>query len=43
MDQLGSLESGAGFMDLYPNVIALVILAAILVSISTRAFRKTIS
>jgi ABC-2 type transport system permease protein len=39
----GIIIRGAGFMDLWPNVVALVILAVILVAISTRAFRKTIS
>jgi ABC-2 type transport system permease protein len=39
----GIIIRGAGFMDLWPNVLALVILATILVAISTRAFRKTIS
>ena len=39
----GIIIRGAGFMDLWPNVAALLILAAILVAGSTRAFRKTIS
>jgi ABC-2 type transport system permease protein len=39
----GIIIRGAGFMDLWPNVVALLILATILVAISTRAFRKTIS
>ena len=39
----GIIIRGAGFMDLWPDVVALLILAAILVAGSTRAFRKTIS
>ena len=39
----GIIIRGAGFMDLWPNVVALLILAVILVAGSTRAFRKTIS
>jgi ABC-2 type transport system permease protein len=39
----GIIIRGAGFMDLWPDVLALLILAAILVAGSTRAFRKTIS
>jgi ABC-2 type transport system permease protein len=39
----GIIIRGAGFMDLWPNVAALLILAVILVAGSTRAFRKTIS
>jgi len=39
----GIIIRGAGFVDLWPNVVALIILATILVAISTRAFRKTIS
>ena len=39
----GIIIRGAGFMDLWPDVVALLILAAILVGGSTRAFRKTIS
>jgi ABC-2 type transport system permease protein len=39
----GIIIRGAGFMDLWPDVLALVILAATLVAGSTRAFRKTIS
>jgi ABC-2 type transport system permease protein len=39
----GIIIRGAGFMDLWPDVLALIILAVILVAGSTRAFRKTIS
>src|SRR5262249_29649814 len=39
----GIIIRGAGFIDLWPNVAALLILATILVAGSTRAFRKTIS
>jgi ABC-2 type transport system permease protein len=39
----GIIIRGAGFMDLWPDVVALLILATILVAGSTRAFRKTIS
>ena len=39
----GIIIRGAGFMDLWPDVLALLILAGILVAGSTRAFRKTIS
>lgn len=39
----GIIIRGAGFLDLWPDVVALLILAAILVGGSTRAFRKTIS
>ncbi len=39
----GIIIRGAGFMDLWPDVVALLVLAAILVGGSTRAFRKTIS
>jgi len=39
----GIIIRGAGFVDLWPDVVALLILAAILVAGSTRAFRKTIS
>jgi ABC-2 type transport system permease protein len=39
----GIIIRGAGFMDLWPDVLALVVLAAALVAGSTRAFRKTIS
>ena len=39
----GIIIRGAGFTDLWPDVAALLILAAILVAGSTRAFRKTIS
>jgi len=39
----GIIIRGAGFVDLWPNVLALLILAVILVGGSTRAFRKTIS
>ena len=34
---------GAGFAELWPNLAALLVIAAILVAGSTRAFRKTIS
>jgi len=39
----GIIIRGAGFLDLWPDVLALLVLAAILVGGSTRAFRKTIS
>jgi ABC-2 type transport system permease protein len=39
----GIIIRGAGFGDLWPNVVALLILCTILVALSTRAFRKTIS
>jgi len=39
----GIIIRGAGFMDLWPDVLALLVLAGILVAGSTRAFRKTIS
>jgi len=39
----GIIIRGAGFTDLWPSVAALLILCAILVGLSTRAFRKTIS
>jgi ABC-2 type transport system permease protein len=39
----GIIIRGAGFLDLWPNVAALLAIAAVLVAGSTRAFRKTIS
>ena len=39
----GIIIRGAGFVDLWPNVAALLAIAALLVAGSTRAFRKTIS
>ena len=39
----GIIIRGAGFMDLWPNVAALLAIAALLVAGSTQAFRKTIS
>jgi drug efflux transport system permease protein len=39
----GIIIRGAGIEDLWPDVLALLILAAILVAGSTRAFRKTVS
>jgi ABC-2 type transport system permease protein len=39
----GIIIRGAGFLDLWPDVLALIVLAAILVAGSTRAFKKTIS
>jgi ABC-2 type transport system permease protein len=39
----GIIIRGAGFWDLWPSVVALIVLAALLVAGSTRAFRKTIS
>jgi ABC-2 type transport system permease protein len=39
----GIIIRGASFMDLWPSVAALLALSAILVALSTRAFRKTIS
>jgi len=39
----GIIIRGAGFMDLWPNVAALLAIAAVLVAGSTQAFRKTIS
>ncbi len=39
----GIIIRGASFWDLWPNVAALVALATLLVGMSTRAFRKTIS
>jgi drug efflux transport system permease protein len=38
----GIIIRGAGFVDLWPDVLALCLLAALLVAGSTRAFRKTI-
>ena len=39
----GIIIRGAGFVDLWPNVAALLVIAALLVAGSTQAFRKTIS
>jgi ABC-2 type transport system permease protein len=39
----GIIIRGAGFWDLWPSVVALIVLALLLVAGSTRAFRKTIS
>jgi len=39
----GIIIRGAGFWDLWPNVVALLAIATVLVAGSTRAFRKTIS
>jgi drug efflux transport system permease protein len=39
----GIIIRGAGFIDLWPNVAALLVLATLLIAGSTRAFRKTIS
>ena len=39
----GIIIRGAGFVDLWPNVLALLLIAAVLVAGSARAFRKTIS
>ena len=39
----GIIIRGAGFWDLWPSVVALIVLAVLLVAGSTRAFRKTIS
>jgi ABC-2 type transport system permease protein len=39
----GIIIRGAGFLDLWPNVVALLAIAAVLVAGSARAFRKTIS
>ena len=39
----GIIIRGANFWDLWPSVVALIVLAALLVAGSTRAFRKTIS
>jgi ABC-2 type transport system permease protein len=39
----GIIIRGAGFTDLWPNVAALLVLCTILIALSTRAFRKTIS
>ena len=38
----GIIIRGAGFWDLWPSVVALIVLAVLLVAGSTRAFRKTI-
>jgi hypothetical protein len=40
---VGSSSAAAAFWDLWPSVLALIGLAALLVAGSTRAFRKTIS
>jgi ABC-2 type transport system permease protein len=34
---------GASFMDLWENVVALLIISAVLIAASTRSFQKTIS
>jgi ABC-2 type transport system permease protein len=39
----GIIIRGATFPDLWPNVLALIIIASVLVASSTRAFRKTIA
>jgi ABC-type multidrug transport system permease subunit len=39
----GIIIRGAGFLDLWPSVVALLVLAVLLVAGSTRAFRKTVS
>jgi hypothetical protein len=39
----GIIIRGAGLGDLWPNVVALLVIATVLVAGSTRAFRKTIS
>jgi drug efflux transport system permease protein len=39
----GIIIRGAAFWDLWPDVLALIVLAVVLVAGSTRAFRKTIS
>lgn len=39
----GIIIRGAGFWDVWPNVLGLLIIATLLVAGSTRAFRKTIS
>jgi len=39
----GIIIRGAGFVDLWPNVVALLAIAVVLVAGSARAFRKTIS
>ncbi len=39
----GIVIRGAGFADLWPNVLSLVAISIVLVAASTRAFRKTIS
>ena len=39
----GIIIRGASFEDLWPNVVALLIIATVLVASSTRAFRKTIA
>ena len=39
----GIIIRGAGLRDLWPNVVALLVIATVLVAGSTRAFRKTIS
>jgi ABC-2 type transport system permease protein len=38
----GIIIRGASFSDLWPNVAALLVLCAILVGLSTRAFKKTV-
>ena len=39
----GIIIRGAGFVDLWPNVAALLVIDAVLILASTRAFKKTIS
>jgi ABC-2 type transport system permease protein len=39
----GIIIRGAGFMDLWPNVAALVVISTLLVVASTRAFQKTVA
>ena len=39
----GIIIRGASLGDLWPNVVALLVIATVLVAGSTRAFRKTIS
>jgi ABC-2 type transport system permease protein len=39
----GIVIRGATFLDLWPNVAALVLLSLVLVARSTRAFQKTVS
>ena len=39
----GIIIRGAGFADLWPSVAALVLISAVLIAMSARAFHKTIS
>jgi len=39
----GIIIRGAGFLDLWQEVAALIVIASLLVAGSTRAFRKTVS